>query len=190
MGALRGMSNEETRLQNAIQEALCWLPGCEAWALTTARRGKLAFGLRELSGNVAGGADIIGCVDGLLLWCEVKLPGKDVEPGSHQERRLEIARKLGAIAFVAHSVEEAVNIVKRRQRQLQKERQLLHCLSLATEDMGELANAAENIVLRRALRAALNTWCPSDPGGDGADGETYRLCCEALGLGESEEDIN
>jgi hypothetical protein len=92
------MSNEETRV--------------EAWALTTARRGKLAFGLRELGGNVSGGADIIGCVDGLLLWCEVKLPGNDVEPGSDQDRRLEIARKLGAIAIVAHSVEEAVAAVQ------------------------------------------------------------------------------
>ncbi|MHC4715045.1 MAG: hypothetical protein ACYTAN_17525 [Planctomycetota bacterium] len=110
------MSNEETKLQQAIQQALCWLPGVEAWALTTARRGKLAFGLRELNGNVSGGADIIGCVDGLLLWCEAKLPGNDIEPGSDQERRLEVARKLGAVAFVAHSVEEAVVAVQRRQQ--------------------------------------------------------------------------
>jgi hypothetical protein len=122
------MSNEETKLQQAIQEALCWLPGVEAWALTTARRGKLAFGLRELGGNVAGGADIIGCVDGLLLWCEVKLPGNDVEPGSDQERRLEVARKLGAVAFVAHSVKEAVDFVQRRQRALRRGVKLLESM--------------------------------------------------------------
>ena len=34
--------------------------------------------------------------------------------------------------------------------------------------------------LRRALQAALGTWCPRDPGGDGADGETYRLALDAL----------
>jgi hypothetical protein len=34
--------------------------------------------------------------------------------------------------------------------------------------------------LRRALRAALNVWCPRHPGGDGADGETYELCRDAL----------
>jgi hypothetical protein len=34
--------------------------------------------------------------------------------------------------------------------------------------------------LRRALRAAVLVWCPRHPGGDGADGETYELCIEAL----------
>lgn len=33
---------------------------------------------------------------------------------------------------------------------------------------------------RKAIEAALGAWCPVDPGGDGADGETYRLCREAL----------
>lgn len=32
-----------------------------------------------------------------------------------------------------------------------------------------------------ALRAALATWCPNDPGGDGADAETFRLILQALG---------
>lgn len=32
----------------------------------------------------------------------------------------------------------------------------------------------------KALRAALATWCPHNPGGDGADGDTYRLVCEAI----------
>lgn len=34
---------------------------------------------------------------------------------------------------------------------------------------------------KRAIGAALGTWCPYDPGGDGADGETYHLCVAALG---------
>lgn len=32
----------------------------------------------------------------------------------------------------------------------------------------------------RALRAALATWCPRDPGGDGADSDTWRLVTGAL----------
>lgn len=35
--------------------------------------------------------------------------------------------------------------------------------------------------LRKALRAALAVWCPKDPGGDGADGDTYHLAKRALG---------
>jgi hypothetical protein len=32
----------------------------------------------------------------------------------------------------------------------------------------------------RALRMAVGTWCMDrDPGGDGADGETYRICEDA-----------
>lgn len=37
-----------------------------------------------------------------------------------------------------------------------------------------------NVRLRRALEVALAVWCPRDPGGDGADGETYRLVKNAL----------
>lgn len=44
----------------------------------------------------------------------------------------------------------------------------------------EAQNGAEVRQLRFALRAALETWCPRDPGGNGADGETYRLALEAL----------
>lgn len=35
-------------------------------------------------------------------------------------------------------------------------------------------------LLRFALEAALATWCDDDPGGNGADGETYQLCKAAL----------
>lgn len=34
--------------------------------------------------------------------------------------------------------------------------------------------------LENALDRALSTWCPHDPGGDGADGETYRMARAAL----------
>ncbi len=35
-------------------------------------------------------------------------------------------------------------------------------------------------VLLHALKAALGAWCPFGATGDGADGETYRLCTEAI----------
>lgn len=44
---------------------------------------------------------------------------------------------------------------------------------------GQVVRDVQNVV--KALRAALATWCPHDPGGDGADGETYALCKKALG---------
>jgi hypothetical protein len=41
--------------------------------------------------------------------------------------------------------------------------------------------------LRFALQAALATWCERDPGGDGADGETYHLCRDVLTETDYEE---
>lgn len=36
---------------------------------------------------------------------------------------------------------------------------------------------------RRAVECALSVWCPrGDPGGDGADGDTWELCMESLGM--------
>ncbi len=55
-----------------------------------------------------------------------------------------------------------------------------------TAEVAELIN--ERAVLRHALECALAVWCPrGDPGGDGADGETWALCRKALGLPRRDE---
>jgi hypothetical protein len=122
------MSNAETKLQYAIQEALCWLPGCEAWRCNTGKRGGVRFGLQDLKNKTAGTPDLIGIVDGVFLAVEVKLPGQ--WPTAEQEARLEQIRKLGGIALVGRDVKGVVEVVQRRQRQLANERQLLHLLDL------------------------------------------------------------
>lgn len=122
------MSNEETKLQRAIQEALCWLPGVIVWRCNAGKQkvlascaasGKvlpgetrqrwIAYGLRDLAGKVAGTPDLIGSVDGRFLALEVKLPGR--RPTPEQRARLQEIRDHGGIAEVVHSVDEAVGVV-------------------------------------------------------------------------------
>lgn len=59
-----------------------------------------------------GEADIWGhrCSDGRALYIEVKLPGE--HPREDQKKFLNAMAATGAIAGVAHSVEEALEIVK------------------------------------------------------------------------------
>lgn len=59
-----------------------------------------------------GEADIWGhrISDGKALYIEVKLPGE--EPRDDQEKFLNAMRKTGAIAGCAHSIEEALEIVR------------------------------------------------------------------------------
>ena len=58
-----------------------------------------------------GESDIMGhrCSDGKAIYIEVKLPGEN--PREDQRKFLDAMLKTGAIAGVAHSVEEALEIV-------------------------------------------------------------------------------
>lgn len=60
-----------------------------------------------------GESDIMGhrCSDGRAIYIEVKLPGE--HPREDQEKFLTAMRNTGAIAGCAHSIEEALEIVKR-----------------------------------------------------------------------------
>lgn len=60
-----------------------------------------------------GEADIWGhrCSDGKALYIEVKLPGE--QPRPDQRKFLAAMQRTGAIAGVAHSVEEALDLVSR-----------------------------------------------------------------------------
>jgi hypothetical protein len=65
-----------------------------------------------------------------------------------------------------------------------------HDVAVAERNMAQVSVTALRLELEeltrhisrrnRAIQAALATWCPRHPGGDGADGETYELCHRAL----------
>lgn len=108
----RTMRKEETALQNSIIAALC-MNGCVARNHTvgnfyTQYGGRVAVG-------VPGESDIMGhrTSDGKAFYIEVKLPGE--KPRQNQQRFLEAMEKSGALAGCAHSIEEALDIVRRNE---------------------------------------------------------------------------
>ena len=102
------MQNPETALQNEIMAALC-KHGCMVFRRNTGlyytkdgrpvRIGK--DGQADLSGHRRS--------DGRAWYIEVKMPGESPRPD--QEKFLAAMRRTGAIAGVAHSVEEAIQII-------------------------------------------------------------------------------
>lgn len=100
---------KETALQNQIIAALC-MNGCVARNHTvgnffTQYGGRVAVG-------VNGESDIMGhrISDGKAIYIEVKLPGE--EPREDQQKFLDAMKRAGAISGCAHSVEEALDIVR------------------------------------------------------------------------------
>lgn len=100
---------KETALQNQIIAALC-MNGCVARNHTvgnffTQYGGRVAVG-------VHGESDIMGhrISDGKAIYIEVKLPGE--EPREDQKKFLDAMKRAGAISGCAHSVEEALDIVR------------------------------------------------------------------------------
>lgn len=101
---------KETALQNQIIAALC-RNGCVARNHTvgnfyTQYAGRVAVG-------VHGESDIMGhrISDGKAFYIEVKLPGE--KPREDQQKFLDAMARKGAISGCAHSVEEALDIVRR-----------------------------------------------------------------------------
>lgn len=101
--------NKETILQNQIIVALCQ-NGCVARNHTVGQF-YTKYGSIVNIGN-HGEADIWGhrISDGRALYIEVKLPGEHPRPD--QKKFLQAMANTGAIAGVAHSIEEALEIVK------------------------------------------------------------------------------
>lgn len=104
------MKKEETALQNEIIAALC-RNGC------VARNHTVGNFFTQYGGRVqvgtAGESDIMGhrIRDGMAIYIEVKLPGEHPRPD--QQKFLDAMAKAGAISGCAHSVEEALSIVRR-----------------------------------------------------------------------------
>lgn len=101
--------NPETRLQNQIIAALC-RNGCVARNHTVGQFFTKYGGIVHVGNH--GEADIMGhrISDGKALYIEVKLPGE--HPREDQKKFLQAMRNTGAIAGVAHSIEEALDIVR------------------------------------------------------------------------------
>lgn len=101
--------NRETILQNQIIAALC-KNGCVARNHTVGQ----FFTKYGAVVNVGhhGEADIFGhrIWDGKAFYIEVKLPGEHPRPD--QQKFLDAMTAAGAIAGCAHSVEEALEIVR------------------------------------------------------------------------------
>lgn len=102
--------NKETALQNSIIAALCQ-HGCVARNHTVGNFWT-SYGGRVQVGT-PGESDIMGhrIADGKALYIEVKLPGES--PREDQRKFLEAMANAGALSGVAHSVEEALNIVRK-----------------------------------------------------------------------------
>lgn len=102
--------NKETILQNQIIVALC-KNGCVARNHTVGQFYTKYGGIVNVGHH--GESDITGHrrSDGKAIYIEVKLPGEN--PREDQKKFLQAMANTGAIAGVAHSVEEALEIVKR-----------------------------------------------------------------------------
>lgn len=103
--------NPETKLQNQIIVALC-KNGCVARNHTVGQFYTKYGGVINIGRH--GESDIMGhrVADGRAIYIEVKLPGENPRPD--QRKFLEAMSATGAIAGVAHSVEEALTIVNIR----------------------------------------------------------------------------
>lgn len=101
--------NAETILQNKIIVALC-SNGCVARNHTVGQFYTKYGSIVNIGHH--GESDIMGhrISDGRALYIEVKLPGE--KPRPDQEKFLQAMAGTGAITGVAHSVEEALEIVK------------------------------------------------------------------------------
>lgn len=101
--------NPETKLQNQIIAALC-ANGCVARNHTVGQFYTKYGGLVHIGKH--GESDIMGhrIADGRAIYIEVKLPGE--HPRDDQKKFLTAMQRTGAIAGVAHSVEEALRIIE------------------------------------------------------------------------------
>lgn len=102
--------NPETILQNQIIVALC-KNGCVARNHTVGQFYTQYGGVVRVGQH--GESDIMGhrIRDGRAIYIEVKLPGE--KPRPDQQKFLDAMRNTGAISGCAHSVEEALEIVRR-----------------------------------------------------------------------------
>lgn len=101
--------NPETILQNQIIVALC-KNGCVIRNHTVGQFFTKYGSIVNIGHH--GESDLMGhrISDGKAIYIEVKLPGE--KPRPDQEKFLQAMANTGAITGVAHSIEEALKIVK------------------------------------------------------------------------------
>ncbi len=100
---------KETRLQNQIRLAVSeQCPHVTLWRNSVGTF-KTQDGKWVQAGLPAGSSDLIGICNGRFVAIEVKLPGQ--KPRPDQVQFLEHVKKMGGIAGVATSPEEAIAIL-------------------------------------------------------------------------------
>ncbi len=100
----------ESDVQRSIRQALGLVPGLACWRNNTG----VYFDKRNVPiryGLCVGSSDLIGLYQGRFLALEVKRPGGKLSPD--QERFLALVTKLGGVAAVVHSAEEALACISR-----------------------------------------------------------------------------
>lgn len=98
---------KEKEIENNILEYLSYLPNCKYWKNQSAGVYDSARGAYRKSFNkfhINGVADILGIMKGKFICIEVKGPKGRLSPS--QKTFLKEVSDLGAIAFVARSVDE------------------------------------------------------------------------------------
>ena len=104
----------EKQIETAILTYLSFLPKCFAWKNNSVGVYDVARGVHRKSKNkfaINGVADILGIYHGRLLAIEVKRT-KSSRVSREQRDFLERVRRLGGIAGVCTSVEEAKELLK------------------------------------------------------------------------------
>ena len=101
---------KETRIQNEIRLAVSQqCPHVTLWRNSIGTF-KTQDGKWVQAGLPAGSSDLIGICNGRFVAIEVKLPGQ--KPRPDQANFLEHVKKMGGIAGVATSVQEAIDILE------------------------------------------------------------------------------
>lgn len=108
MSAVKGPT--ETQISLAIREALLATGKVVLWRNNTGRL-QDRTGRWVTYGLGVGGADLVGMLkgSGRFFACEIKLPGKSLTPEQVAWHR--IVNASGGLAFVAHSVDEAMAVL-------------------------------------------------------------------------------
>jgi len=59
-----------------------------------------------------GVSDILGCLQGIFIAIEVKMPGKEKNVTDLQQKFLDQIKENGGVCFVSTDVEETINIIR------------------------------------------------------------------------------
>lgn len=101
-----------------------------------------------------GTPDILMCIDGNMIWIETKLPTGKLDP--LQVRRLKEWRTAGAHIGVAHTVEEAIDIVTAAVPEFAPASPRMYIMPYTGDSTGVLIYNATNTILQHIVQDTIN----------------------------------